>query len=267
MVDKKQTEVALWEPKEFPGNDLLPMQALHEVVPLEGMPLVNREDIDPEDLVIPAIVLLHGTSGAVEDKVEGAVPGCFMHTGTEATLPEGPLRVILAHYHKGNAMFPKDDDPRYEGLKTCIAPHGVEGNRYGLCKECRKCLDWDNVNDIPPLGAETHHFVALTSWGPAMMRFSRTSFTPASRFITTWKLDPHKNLWDHPTIVRVKSGNKTLKSGKVTKYFYCHLSWQVTEKTPPELQRAALALFNEVHDKHKHGNLKSQDEPDDALFD
>lgn len=264
---KKETDVTVWQPKTFEGNDLLPLEENKAMAVVEGVPdLVGREHIDPDDLVLPAIALLHGTSGAVEDRLEGAVPGVFMHTGTEEVLPEGSLRVILVHHHKGNALFPKDDDPRYKDLKTCIAPDGIEGNVYGLCESCRKCLDWDEETNAPPLGAETHHFVAMTSWGPAMMRFARSSYKSANKFISSWSLS-RKNLFAHPVVVRVKQGTKTLKSGKDTKYHYMQMAWQTTEKVPDELQRAAYQLYTEVAKKHETGNLKSQDETgEDPLF-
>lgn len=268
--DAKETALAglpPWTPSEFKGNDLLPV-GMAEIEKIEGVPeKMGRENINPKDLVMPAIVLLHGTSKAVQDGVENAEPGRFMHTGTEEVLPEGPLRAIYVHHHMGNALFPQGDDPRYDGLETCIAPTGVEGNRYGLCQECRKCLDWDEERNLKPLGAETHHFVAMTSWGPAMMRFSRSSFKSAGKFITSWKLSP-KNLFYHPVVVRVKTGDKVLPSGKVTKYFFSQMAWEVTERIPPDVQRAAVHLYNEVHEKYETGNLKSQGEDDvtDELF-
>ena len=258
MTKKKEDAVAVWQPKEFAGNDLLPIDDAVELADVEGVPeLVGREHVDPDDLVLPALALLHGTSEAVQNGVDGAKPGCFMHTGTEECLPEGNVRLILAHHHKGNALFPKDD-PRYAGLETCISPDQVEGSVYGACEECRKCLDWDDENNQPPLGAETHHFVALTSQGPVMLRFSRSSYKSANKFISSW-VTGRKNLWAHPVVVRVAEGTKTLATGKTTKYHFMQMAWQTTEKVPAELQRAAYSLYKEVSQKHETGNLKSND--------
>lgn len=258
---KKDDAVAVWEPKKFPGNDLLPMDQCSAVEAVEGVPeLVGRDHVDPDDLVLPALNLLHGTSSAVTDGVEGAVPGRFMHTGTEEVLPEGNIRLILAHHHKGNALFPKEGE-RYAGIETCISPDGVEGTVYGACEECRKCLDWDNDNNQPPLGAEVHHFVGFTSMGPVMLRFSRSSYKAANKFISSW-MTSRKNLWAHPVVVRVVQGDKTLPTGKVTKFFTLQMAWQVTEKVPAELQLAAYELYKSVAQKHETGNLKSQDEAD-----
>jgi hypothetical protein len=267
-AEEPKTDVAVWKPKEFAGNDLLPMDDAMAVVGVEGVPeLVGREHIDPEDLIVPALVLLAGKSTAVEDGVDGAVPGVFMHTGTEECLPEGHIRVIIAHHHKGNVLFPKDNDIRYKDLKTCISRDAVEGTEYGLCAECRKCLDWDDENDLPPLGAQTHHFVVMTSLGPVMMRFARSSYKGASKFVSAWKMS-RKNLWTHPVVIRVKEGVKPLASGKTTIYHFMQMAWQTTEKVPDELQRSAFALYKEIESKHESGHLKSHDEEQsDDLFD
>ncbi len=259
--------LVVWDPKPFEGNDLLPMELLHEAPSVEGVPeVVGRENVDPDDLVLPALALLQSMSKAVKNRVEDAEPGRFMHTGTEHVLPEGPVRCIIAHYHKGNALFPKDNNPLYDGLKTCISSDGVEGTVYGACEDCRKCLwDKDDWDAPPPLGAETHHFVALTNMGPVMLRFSRSSFKGGSKFLSTWT-NSSKNLWTHPAILRTTEESKTLQSGTQTKYFTLQMAWQVTERVPAELQRAAFAVYNTASKKHETGNLKSQDEPDD-LFD
>lgn len=268
MSEDKQDAVEVWRPKEFAGNDLLPMDDAMVPEVIDGVPeMVGRQHIDPEDLIVPALVLLASKSTAVEDGVEGAVPGVFMHTGTEQCLPEGHIRVLVVHHHKGNVLFPKDNDIRYKDLKTCISRDAVEGTVYGLCEDCRKCLDWDDENDLPPLGAQTHHFVVMTSLGPVMMRFARSSYKGASKFVSAWKMS-RKNLFSHPTVIRVKEGVKALASGKNSTYHFMQMAWQTTEKVPAELQRAALALYNEIESKHESGHLKSHDEEHtDDLFD
>lgn len=267
MSEEKKNEVAIWEPKKFAGNDLLPMDLIgSEVAAVEGVPeCVGRENIDPDDLILPGLTLLHGTSEAVTKGYDDAKPGRFMHTGSEAVLEDGDLRVIFVHHHKGNALFPKDDE-RYKGLETCISPDAVEGNVYGECEKCRKCLDWDNENNNPPLGAQVHHFVVLTSMGPAIMRFARSSYKAANQFVSSWAMSK-KNLWVHPVVVRVKQSPKVLPTGKTTDFYHLQLAWQTTERVPDELQRTAYELYKEVLKKHETGNLKSQDEGGDADFD
>lgn len=264
MTEEKQDAVAVWQPKEFAGNDLLPLE---NTLPdkIEGVPeLVGRENVNPDDLILPSIVLLHGTSEAVTNGVEGAVPGRFMHTGTEECLPEGSLRMILVHHHKGNVLFPKDDE-RYAGLETCISRDQIEGTTYGACDECKKCY-WPEDGGpalngaTSPLGAEVHHFVAMTDrWGPVMIRFSRSSYKAANQFISSW-IGSRKNLFAHPVVVRVAQGDKTLPTGKVSKFYHMQMAWQTTERVPAELQQAAYALYKEVSQKHDTGNLTAQDE-------
>lgn len=266
MTEEEKNEVAIWKPKPFEGNDLLPYEDTSALVQVDGIPLVGEDEIDPDDMIVPAINLLHGTSQAVTDGVEGAEPGRFIHTGTMEVLPKGNLRLIVAHYHKGNALFPKEGE-RYAGLETCLSDDGVEGTVYGECETCRKCLDWDNVNNFPPLGAEVHHFVVMTSMGPAMLRMSRSSYKSGSNFLSTKKLK-RRNFWAHPTVVRVVQEPKTLATGKVTNYYTLQMSWQTTEKVPDELQRTAYELYKSVAQKHEQGHLKSNaEEPIDPDFD
>lgn len=257
-------EMVVWTPKEFSGNDILPALIDPSEFHVTGIPdMLGRENIDPDDMVVPSLNLLHGTSDAVENKVPDAEAGLFMHTGTEEVLPEGALRLIFVHYHKSNALFPKDD-PRYQGLETCRSPDQVRGDVYGLCKDCGKCYDWDEENNLPPLGAQTHNFVAMTSMGPVMMRFSKSNYDAGNRFITSWK-QSGKKLFTHPVVIRVLQKPKELKGGKTTMYFTVQIAWQTTEKVPDALQLAAYELYKEVHAKYETGHLKSdENEPADA---
>lgn len=273
MATKKKEEektvavVGEWKPKAFNGTDLLPYEQCLAVEEIEGVPLLGEDKIDPDDLVLPVLALLHGTSAAVTDDVPDAVPGKFMHTGTEEVV-EGPVRLVVVHYHKGNALFPKEE-PRYEGVETCISPDGVEGTVYGDCKECGKCF-WPEDGGLPlegatsPLGAEVHHFVALSNMGPVIVRFSRSSYKAGSKFLSAKSL-ARKNYFAHPAVVRVVQGDKTLPTGKVTKFFALQMAWQTTEKVPAELQVHCAELYKNIDQKHETGNLKSNDE--EAGFD
>lgn len=260
------TEVAVWKPKEFTGNDLLPYEQTG-VQEVPDIPLVGDEHIDDADMVLPALVLLHGTSKAVTDGIEDAEPGRFMHTGTEQVLPEGPMRIMIAHYHKGNALFPKEDE-RYKDIETCISADGIEGSTYGLCSECGKCY-WPENGGQPlgdaksPLGGEVHHFVCMTSIGPAMLRMTKSAYKAGSKFLTA-KRTSGKNFWAHPVVVRVLQEPKTLPTGKVTMYHTMQMAWQTTERVPAGLQRAAYELYKSVKAKHETGNLKSQDDDTEA---
>jgi hypothetical protein len=253
--------VEIWQPREFAGNDLLPVNQATLDVP--DIPLVGDENIDNHDMVLPALVLLHGTSQAVTDGVEDAEPGRFMHTGTEEVLPPGPVRLLVVHYYKGCALFPKNE-PRYQGLKTCISRDGIEGSEYGACADCGRCF-WPEHGGLPldgadsPLGGEVHHFICLTSLGPVMLRLTKSTFKAGSKFLTAKKM-AGKNFFAHPVVVRVIQLPKTLPTGKVTSYYALQMAWQTTERVPDDLQREAYRLYKEVSQKHELGHLKSNDE-------
>jgi hypothetical protein len=257
------SELIKWEPKTFPGTDLLPLHSQREVI--EGIPEIHAPDIHERDLVVPTINLLQGQSEAVTNGVEGAKPGAWLLSSTNEVFPEGPLRLLVVHHYRSNILFPRDNDPRYEGLETCIARDGKEGDVYGLCSECRKCY-WDQDNpQVQPLGSEVHNFVCMTSGGPALLRLSRTSFRGARPLLTA-KGSTGKNYFAHPVVVTVQQGTKTMKNGSTTKYFFVDkMTWQATEKVPAHVQLAAYQLYLQVSGKQAAGQLKGQDE--DGMFD
>ncbi len=48
--------LVVWDPKPFDGNDLLPMELLHEAPIVEGVPqMVGRENVDPERQIKPPV--------------------------------------------------------------------------------------------------------------------------------------------------------------------------------------------------------------------
>ena len=88
-----------------------------------------------------------------------------------------------------------------------------------------------------------HHFVCMTSLGPAMLRMTKSSYKAGSKFLTAKKTSG-KNFFAHPVVVRVVQEPKTLPTGKVTMYYTMQMAWQTTERVPAELQRTAYALYN-----------------------
>ncbi len=256
MTDDK---LAVWHPKEFAGNDLLPIQQTTSVA-VKGIPLVGADHIRPEELVVPSLNLLQGQSDAVQQGVDGAKAGIWMHSGTEECFEDGPLRLIIVHHHYGNALFPKANNPDYADLETCVSRDAIEGTRYGLCETCRKCLDWRGADKkTPPLGAKVHHFISLTNVGPVVIRLAVTSYLAGSKLLTARRM-ADKNFFAHPVVVTVRSDTKTLPTGKKTTYYYVHkMVWQTTERVPDELQHVAYKLQQELEDKHEHGQLKTAD--------
>jgi hypothetical protein len=254
-----EEKLVKWEPKKFDGSDLLPVEYLSAPTETDqhGQALVGRQNVEKEDLILPTIRLLQGMSPAVTEGTEGAKPGLFIHSATQQVF-QPPLRLIVVAHYKSNALYPRADNIAHRGLERCISRDAVQGDRYGLCEECRKCLDWGE-NGQPPLGSQSHCFTVLTEHGPAVMRFNRTSFKAARQFITTWNMS-RKNLWAHPTVVRVTKNEKQLPGGQKTTYFTMSPLWQTTELVPPSLQTAALAYHEMVMAAHQSGRFGSDDE-------
>lgn len=257
--EQQKHEVAVWQPKKFEGTDLLPINFLSQPTDKDehGNALVGRQNIEKEDLILPTIRLLQGTSQAVTDGIEGAQPGLFIHSASQ-TIYKPPLRVIVVAHHKSNALYPQAGNPQHRGLERCISRDAVQGDRYGFCEECRKCLDWGEHGE-PPLGSQSHCLTVLTEDGPAVIRLNRTSFKAARQFVTSWNMS-RKNLWAHPTTFRVSRNTKDLAGGQKTTYFTMTPLWQTSEVVPPTMQTAAMAFHEMVMAAHAEGKFGSDDE-------
>jgi len=259
---EKTDAVQLWTPSEFKGSDLLPMNATPatEALAVEGVPLVGSENIEQQDLVLPQLSLLQGMSEAVtsEQGPENAKPGRFLHTLTQ-DIYEPPLRVLLVYHWKSRAMFPKEQDSRFAGVEACMSPDGKVGSVYGSCDEC-DYTQWGE-NRQAPMCSEAHNFVAMTDAGPAVLRFSRTSFKAARKFLSGFAMAQAqgKNLWAHPAIVTTKSASKQVQGKNVT-YYMMEVAWQQSEAVPPDWHKAAYALYQQVSAAHKRGGLGAQEE-------
>jgi len=218
--------------------------------------LVGRENIEPEDLVLPSLLLLQGMSEPCTEGEEGAQPGSFwLSTAGEAIKP--PLRVVLVHHSRSRALFPQPNNPRTAGLQKCLARAGVKGTVYGVCDDCEH-KDWGQKNEAPAC-AESHNFVAWTKYGPCVLRLAKSSFKAARNFITTWTMSP-KNLWAHPTLVHVKKQQRQLADGQNATYFTMDMRWQQKEDVPPEYQESAVALHTKIHEAHEAGRFTSDKE-------
>lgn len=251
------SKIQVWKPKqEFAGKDLMP-----ELVPQgESLPappggLVGRENVDVEDLVLPSLTLLQGMSEPVTSGMDGAKPGHFW-IETSGEIFEPPLRLLIVHHSRSRALFPQEDNPRTAGLKKCLARDALEGTEYGLCEDCNH-RKWSEGGSPPPC-SESHNFVAWTVAGPAVLRYSKTSFKAARNFLTTWTMS-QKNLWAHPAIVTVKSDSKTLKSGKKTTYYMMDLRWDTRDTVPPEFQENALKLYQQISQAHEAGRFRTEE--------
>ena len=254
---EEKNEVQLWEPSPFDGTDLLPTTLADQ----GEVNLAGREHVEATDLILPQLQLLQGQSEAVTSgDVEGATPGKFYLTSTQEVL-DAPIRVLLCAHTRSRALFPKDK-PEFQGVETCISKDGVEGTTYGSCDACPHKM-WGE-NNRPPLCSEAHNFTALTPYGPAVIRFARTSFKTARQFLTTWTLTP-KPLWAHPAMVIAKKDSKEV-GGKMTTFYKMDIRWLQRETVPTGAQRACEAVHQQVSAAHEAGRFGTEgDEFDDSV--
>ena len=57
MAASKKQEVAVWQPREFEGADLLPMGRAAAADLIDPSQLVGRDSIEEEDMILPAFTL------------------------------------------------------------------------------------------------------------------------------------------------------------------------------------------------------------------
>jgi hypothetical protein len=258
MADEEKMELEPWAPssfEEYNGTDMIPdMRPAGALAPVGG--LVGRENIEPEDLVLPSMLLLQGMSEPVTGGEQGAQPGNFWLT-TAGEVFKPPLRVILVHHSRSRALFPQPNNPRTSELKKCLARAGVKGTVYGICDNCEHTA-WGPRNE-PPACSESHNFVAWTQFGPCVLRLAKTSFKAARNFLTTWRMS-NKNLWAHPCIFTVKKQQRNLSDGQNVTFFSMDMRWQQKEDVPPDYQRSALELHGQIKEAHEAGRFTSDQE-------
>lgn len=244
---------AIWTPNKFEGSDLLP-ECKPRVVEEE---IVGRENVSEKDLILPTLRLLQGMSpGVVDNSIPDARPGLILHSATQ-TIIKPPIRVLFVHHTKSNSLIPDPKNPRHNGLERCISRDAVTGDRYGDCFLCKKCTDW--VNNEKPLGAQSHNFVALTELGPAVLRFSRSSFKAAKQFLTNWTMGS-KNLWAHPVVVRVKMVQDKNPDGSQRTFFVWDPMWQATEQVPVPVRELARKTYEMAQQAYEAGRLRGDEE-------
>ena len=252
MTNESQVP-ALWTPNTFDkGTDLLPVHAAG------SRSTRGQENVRSEDLVLPVIKLLQGMSPEVtEQTVEGAVPGAFLHTGVQEVF-KGPLRVLVCAHTRSRALFPNDKDDDYDGLEQCLSRDGKEGSTYGSCDACHH-TEW-RPDRKPPLCSEAHNFTVLTSYGPAILRFSKRSMPSARNFLTTWTMSG-KDIWMHPAVISTKQHVDVVdqRGTKATNYSL-EIRWQAREDVPPAAQQAALSIYETVSSANDAGKFGGNDE-------
>lgn len=258
-------ELQKWEPSEFDGSDLLPV--IDDGKTYNAVPVIEEDDVEAEDMVLPVLKVLHGTSDEIMGQLEGAVPGKLFFSGNQSVI-EPPARIIVVHRFRGNALFPQKKNPAHEGLEACISRDGVTGSKYGACETCKKCTEWGPDNE-PPAGSKTQQFVVLTSHGLCMFRvqLSNKFVTKATREFMTRRTTTGRNWFCHPSILTVQ----TVSSDENT-WFSPKLCWQESEIVPPAVQKECHEWYEKITDALEHGRLSEDEEtesgtPDQAAGD
>lgn len=250
MSDEKQ-EVAVWEPSQFEGHDLLPVALGSREIDQTG-----RENVRAEDLILPSLVVLQGQSGPVTEGVEGAQPGKFFLGGVEEVII-GPIRTLFCAHTMSRALFPKADRPEHAGLEQCLSRDAVEGTLYGNCDTCPHSK-WGEKNERPAC-SESHNFTALTPYGPAVMRFSGASIKGAKKkILTPWTMSPDV-LWAHPVTVA------SLKETEPEVHFIMEPKWHQREDVPLNVQAAARKIYEQVTTAHEAGKFEAEGQFSDDI--
>jgi hypothetical protein len=248
------SDLQIWTPRPFAGTDLMPMiRATNEDV--------VKMDLDAP-IKTPQIKMLAGLSAPVQDKIEGAEAGKFWFTGTNEVI-EPPFRCLLIFNHAGNALFPKGDNPDYQGLEMCLSNDGITGSVYGECAECRKCTEWrkpypGTTKKRKPLGTKVHAMIVMTNRGPAYLRAGSTSYPAADSFLHSIKW-AHENPWAHPMVVDSVQRSNQLPGGKTAFYHVLKLGWDRSETCPPDVSKVYKAMHEEFREAWEHGRLQNED--------
>lgn len=253
-------EITVWEPEPFEkGTDLLPVAALQTYGPAD-VAVEDDEDLEPDDIVLPTLTVLQGTSEPIKQQVEGAVAGKLFLSATQETL-EPPIRMLVIHRFRGNALFVRKTNVAHEGLETCISRDGVTGQRYGDCEACGKCTDWRETpgpdGKTKPLGTKTQQFVVWTSSGICMLRvqLSNKFVGRTIRTFMTKKQTSNRNYFAHPTVLQVEMGSDDENS-----WFVPRLFWQEKISVPHDLQRACAKWKDKIKEALELGKLSDTED-------
>jgi len=251
MTEDKKEELQAWNPSQFAGTDLLPV-----ALAFQKVDRIGRENVEAEDLVLPSLKLLQGSSEEVKKGVQGARAGIFWLTGAEEPF-EPPIRVLACAHTKSRSLFPKPDRPEHAGLKECRSRDGVTGTEYGECALCPH-KEWDNENKRAPACSESHNFTVLTPLGPAIMRFQRTSIKSAKKLLSLWTMstDP---IFAHPLVIST-TVRTDMVQGRPSTTYVKETKWAMKENVPPAAQAAARLIYEQVTAAHEQGKFAAADD-------
>jgi hypothetical protein len=237
---------------EFKGNDLVPLNYLGTSND-EDMDdeLVGRENCDMSDFSIPSLALLQPQSPAVAEGLEDAKPGRFILTSTDEVI-EGPIRAIAILHNKSRKLTGKDAEEA--DAKECRSYDAVEGTEHGICEDC-PYAQWSPSGQRPACALSNDITLALEGYGPAKMRFRRSSFPSGKSFVNNFLMS-RKNLWHHPVLIS-STGPHDGKNN--SKYFKMKITWDRSTVIPKEFRAQAEVLYKEISAAFEQGRLNEDD--------
>lgn len=237
---------------EFEGNDLVPLNYLGEADEDTDDELMGRENCDMSDFAIPSLALLQPQSPAVAGGVDGARPGLFILTSTEEVI-EGPIRAIAIAHNKSRKLSGKDAEEA--GTKECRSYDAVEGTEHGICEDC-PYAQWGPNGQRPACALFNDITLALEGYGPAKIRFRRSTFQAGQSFVRNFLMS-RKNLWHHPVVI-TSSGPHDGKNN--SKYFKAKILWDRSFVIPKAFRAQAEGLYKEIANAFEQGRLREDDD-------
>lgn len=248
-------QVSVWQPTPFEGSDCLPIMAAKHFGPSE-VPIVAEEDIEPEDIRLPQLILVQGTTrGAAREHPESK-GGTFYFSASNRII-KPPIRMLVIHRFRGNAMWAREGEKEYAGLENCMSRDGVTGSRYGDCVACGRCTEWranpEGGQDLPPLGSKTQQFVIWTADGVGIFRvaLSNKFIVQTIRNVMTRRATTGRNWWTHPMVLTVTDE----RNAKGDPFYVPHLRWDETQVVPDALQVECYKWYERVREALEQGKL------------
>lgn len=248
----------VWTPKPFSGSDLLPTAVRpQEVNPYADEVVVADKATEASDMQIPILKVLQGISDEV---VKHQLPPGVMFLSGRDEIIKPPIRTVIVFHSKSRALFPQPNRPETNGLERCISPNGITGSVYGDCETCQH-KEWprDERGKTPegqsPPCSLSNNFVVLTPYGPAVIRYARTSFKAGKDFVGA-VLQSGLNFWHHPVVIDVEQDNKALgSSGKKASYFKLTIDWDKSEIVAGPTREAVKDLWKQVSAAWEKGTM------------
>jgi hypothetical protein len=253
-----ETKNELIKLPEFEGNDMMPMELLAEVEDEDRDEVVGTENLDMDDVVLPALILMGSKSPDVEEGREGAKPGKFLHYTTGDYL-DAPIRGIAIFHNKSRSIG--KEMARDEGIDRCWSQDAINGSKHGDCETCPYASQWvqRGGGNKPVCALANEITLVLAGYGPVRVRFAGGSFQSGKNFVGNWLMS-RRNLWHHPIIL--SSRLTTSKGGH--KYWQANLQWDRTTVLPKAMRDKARGFYEQIAQAFEHGRLRTGGEVDEG---